>query len=117
MTKKLKTFKAELLSKEGVREAYEELAPDYEAVRAAKKVREKRFHFSRHMCWGEVRWPCKWGFFTDWTSFTLDVGEPKVKFHGVQVPEPEFTLTISIWPPGISCFWGHKQLLWVGDLT
>lgn len=39
MAKALKTLKAELLAKKGVREAYEELAPEYAIARAVIKVR------------------------------------------------------------------------------
>lgn len=39
MAKSLKDFKAELLSKKGVREAYEELAPEYAIARAVIKAR------------------------------------------------------------------------------
>ena len=39
MAKALKTFKAELLAKKGVREAYEELAPEYAVARAVIKAR------------------------------------------------------------------------------
>ncbi len=39
MAKALRTLKAELLTKEGVREAYEELAPEYAVARAVIKAR------------------------------------------------------------------------------
>ena len=39
MAKALKTFKAELLAKKGVRKAYEELAPEYAIARAVIKAR------------------------------------------------------------------------------
>lgn len=39
MAKALKTFKAELLAKRGVRKAYEELAPEYAVARAVIKAR------------------------------------------------------------------------------
>jgi len=39
MAKTLKTFKAELLAKRGVREAYDELAPEYAVARAVIKAR------------------------------------------------------------------------------
>ncbi|PCJ58906.1 MAG: transcriptional regulator [Rhodospirillaceae bacterium] len=39
MTKALKTFKAQLLAKKGVRKAYEELVPEYAVARAVIKAR------------------------------------------------------------------------------
>ena len=39
MAKALKTFKAELLAKKGVREAYENMAPEYAIARAVIKAR------------------------------------------------------------------------------
>ncbi len=39
MAKALRTFKAELLAKRSVREAYEELAPEYAVARAVIKAR------------------------------------------------------------------------------
>jgi hypothetical protein len=89
--------------------------PEQEAIRAAKKRPEKRFHFSRRMSWGWGDRPCKWGFFTNWTSFTIDIGEPKVKFHGPEVPESKFGFTVATRPFSIICFWERKRLFWIGD--
>jgi ribosome-binding protein aMBF1 (putative translation factor) len=41
MAKALKAFKAELLSKKGVREAYRELAPEYAVARAVIEARTR----------------------------------------------------------------------------
>ena len=76
---------------------------------------ERHFHFSRQMCWMHWRWPCEWGFFTDWKNLTMDFGKVKNKFHGVEVPEPWLSVTVGVRPFRVVVCRGHKRVLWLGD--
>ncbi len=85
------------------------------ALRAAWDKPEKFFHFSRRMIWGHGKWPLKWGFFFGGGAIAIDIGEPKNRVNGSEVPESQLTLSATARPFGIICFWGQKRILWIGD--
>ncbi len=89
--------------------------PEYEAIRVAKKLPERKRFIGWRMAWAWGDWPFKWGFFTNWTSFTLDLGKPKKKFYGPEVPESKFGFTFATRPFSIICFWEGERRFWIGD--
>ncbi len=93
------------------------LNPQYEAIRAAKAIPEKRFHISKRMSWAKGQWPTRWMYFTNWTSLTLDIGENKKSQHGSTVPTAQFVFRFATRPFSTICFWGNERLFWFGDQT
>lgn len=89
--------------------------PQQEAISRAKRLPERKRFIGWRMVWAHGKWPCRWGLFTNWTSFTIDIGEPKVKFYGPDVPESKFGFRFAIRPFGVLCFWERKRLFWIGD--
>lgn len=89
--------------------------PQQEALSRAKKMPERRFFLSKRMCYGRGSRPCKWSFFTNWTGFTISLGEPKVKYYGQETPESRFLFEFATRPFSIMCFWERKRILWLGD--
>ncbi len=85
------------------------------ALRAAWDRPEKWFHFSRRMIWGHGTWPFNWGFFFGGGAITIEIGEPKNRAHGSEVPESQITLSATARPFGIICFWEQKRLFWIGN--
>jgi len=67
---------------------------------------------SRRMCWAQG---AKWGFFTNYRGFSFNCGTPKNKFHGEQVPESQFTMSLDWRPFRFIAFWHLKRICWIGD--
>lgn len=88
--------------------------PEQEAIRAALRQPERRAFFSRRFSWGFGMWPCRWGFFFDWKSLTINFGEGE-SHHGSSVPTHKFGITFTVWPFCILCFWKEKRIFWIGD--
>ena len=90
-------------------------SPRQQGVADAWAQPERRFFCSRQMCWMNRRWPFEWGFFTDWKILTMDFGNVKNKFYGVEVPEPWLSVTVGVRPFRVVVCRGHKRVLWLGD--
>lgn len=86
-----------------------------DALRAAWDKPEKWFHFSRRMIWSHNTWPFKWGLFLGGGAIAIDIGEPKNRINGSEVPESQFTFSATARPFGIICFWEQKRIFWIGD--
>lgn len=86
-----------------------------EAIRQASKIPEKRAFCSTRMCWANGAWPCQWSFYTDWRGFSVDIGDPKIRFNGPDIPEPKFGFSFDLRPFRVIAFWGMRRLFWIGD--
>jgi len=88
--------------------------PEQEAIRAAKKLPERRACFSRRMCWGWGHWPCKWGVFTNWRTFSLNIGELAGASDKEVVPKPKVLVSLDWRPFDFSVFWYGRHVIWIG---
>lgn len=86
--------------------------PEQEAIRRAMKMPDRRAFSSRYMSWAYGAWPCRWGVFSDWTSFSISF---EGKAHGAPVPGTGFVFKFGVRPFSIICFWEEKRIFWVGD--
>ena len=86
--------------------------PEQVALAAAARKPERRRFMSRRMAWARGD---KWAFFTNYHGFSFSTGSPKKKFHGGDVPESQFTMSVDWRPFKVVVFWDLKRILWVGD--
>ena len=89
--------------------------PEQEAISRAKKQPERKGFASRKMAWafGDRWFP--WGFFTDWTSFSVSVGQVGGRSEKETCPMPVFLFSFGVAPFSVSVFWCNKRLIWIGD--
>lgn len=80
-----------------------------------KDIPERRWFLSRRMLWASGKWPTKWGFLINDWGFGFHFGEPKIKFHNSDLPEPQFSFRFDLKPFSMIAFWGQKRLFWIGD--
>lgn len=71
--------------------------------------------FSRRMAWAFGTWPWDWGFFTNWNVWVVSIGKPKYKFHGEDVPEWSFGISLQFKPSQFIILRHRKAVLWLGD--
>lgn len=89
--------------------------PEQEALRRAFDEPERRWFANRNMVWAFGMWPCRWGFFFDWKSLTIDVGEYTDGPANQSWTRYILGITFSVWPFAIICFWKQKRIFWIGD--
>ena len=76
---------------------------------------ERRWFYSRKSCYARGTWPCKWGFWTDWNTLAISMGEPKKRIYREGTPESQFTLNARRKPFRLVAFWHLKRIIWLGD--
>ena len=88
---------------------------DTDAIKKAWAVPTKNWFVSKQVarCRGER--PFHWAFFTNYRGFTVEMGRPKVKYHGPEVPESQFTGSFGWWPFRVIVFWHRRCLCWIGN--
>lgn len=89
--------------------------PEQEAISRAKKQLERKNFASRKMVWAFVdRW-FPGGFFTDWTSMSVSVGEVGDRVDKEVCPMPVFLFSFGVAPFSVNVFWRNKRIMWLGD--
>lgn len=89
--------------------------PEQEAISRAKKMPERKGFIGRRMAWGQGGRPFKWGFWTNWSGFSLSIGEMEGVTEKETAPQPKFLIAVDRRPFGCSIYWYKKHIVWIGD--
>ena len=89
--------------------------PEQETISRAKKLPERKWFVGRRMAWAWKNWPVKWAFFTNWSGFSLSIGEMERATKKETAPQPKFLVSLARRPFDFSIFWYGKHIVWIGD--
>lgn len=89
-------------------------SPEFEAIRVAMNLPERRLFIGRHMVWAGGKWPCCWSAFANWAGVCLSLGAVE-EIEGETAPKSVLQVSLRWRPFGFSIFWRSKHIVWIGD--
>jgi hypothetical protein len=84
------------------------ISAEQAAIRAAHAKKEVLWHVYRGGVRGSTK-DYKYGFFCDWKSMRVSLGDPPYKFHGEEVKESAWHIYIRWWPLNRLNLWIWKH--------